>query len=554
MEIRSKRPRVDYEEVHPIKLTKCYICAKVSDNLIELPFEKHICDECIDYKCANEFRSPDEVNQLIDLINPVGILFDQMQKQWCAPSSSHFGIQLFKIKSRGDDLRSKMKNYEAKIRVQFDSIRMEIDQGYKRVERAIDGWCQLSYHQLIQFSDQVKANYESNQREYDAMVESFLNQNAIYISHLIGQIERYGYLDGYVLKNYENELNQNLKSLALLPNKNRTVEFVPATSNPDISIGSIKINGETRPASSSKMLSSSFSMNSILGIQSSESKQRVSGYKLKSVHSLLDNQNKDKFLIFYEWLDESFKYKIVVYDHQGSKQSETLLNETKRIYAIGTDLISKLVICKKGQSDSSVELCISEGSNFAIKRKVDFHLKDGEIPVDVCFQNFIGVLVDQGGDQFKIALFDLNLRNIHSIRIHINQPRELLVKTKMVFKNNLACMMFSLSTSSSFIKCVDLITGRSLFQFQVNLIADTILICHSDEQTPDDDKVKIYNETNSSELKIIFVSGNTFYLYDMSLRRVVFSTTINNEHNKTTTTTDLVTVNRKGELVSLNIC
>lgn len=110
---------------HQFKARKCYSCEKFVNGLIQMPFDKYICAECIRLKCDvadQETLSQIEEKPIRFYLDQIGYHYDgQMSNRYEAPESQE--AKLCRLKNKLNEFRSDVGNFAARLKRIIDIAR-----------------------------------------------------------------------------------------------------------------------------------------------------------------------------------------------------------------------------------------------------------------------------------------------------------------------------------------------------------------------------------------------------------------------------------------------
>ncbi|RNA08052.1 hypothetical protein BpHYR1_001608 [Brachionus plicatilis] len=184
------------------KSFKCHFCKKLNHDLTQLPFNRLICEICIEYKCLNEFKGDDEPNEDLDKINAVGLFMDKIDKHYGklriinSKSSNNIGAKLYKIKNRVQDFKDYINNYEKRINSKLGILRFELDWNYKNIQGIIEKKKLNLLNRVNLMENDIMENLKANRQNIRKAIDLFVEKNTAWIlgqkdnSEINGQIER----------------------------------------------------------------------------------------------------------------------------------------------------------------------------------------------------------------------------------------------------------------------------------------------------------------------------------------------------------------------------
>ena len=574
------------------KALKCYSCKSFVNELFPLAFDRHICAHCVEQKCELEYRPAAERTSPIDTLNSVAIVLSRID--FCAKSkqqqrtrqqnaANNIGMQLHHIRARLNSLRLDMSNHRAKIKSGLEPARLQVRAAHAAHAKGIARRVQQIYlNALEQHETETRVSYRQSRHEMKQLVSVFLEQNVAHLNRFRQRAEqRPPQIDPMDLDAYEVYLRLSLTRICLALCSNRFLSLSHVTgkgrtaaANAGFDLGRLRFVSDAAPRprlfpqkSSSTAEKSSFSIDSILNMQTNESmsmqqestEMRVF-YRVKSMHTLVNRcTSQESVLFFYELSDESSgginssdisPALLKVYNECGELSKQ--LTFKQRVCALGTDNQANLVVCGQASPTSCFEMSLlNTNIELELNKRMYVISPSEHEPVDLCVENNRVFLLAYAARSrlFKIFILNFNFDLMNSIELDFFEAEsaaELAAASvkayaKCLVKNNLIFvkqMMKKSASSTTRMLVVDYIYGSLVKSFDLKFEFDFFAVVM---EPPTD------NTCDLACLKLIFLQIGKYFVYDMLNEKILFSARFH-ENEKFF---NLFCLNGSGEIVSL---
>lgn len=520
------------------KAYKCHFCKKIHQDLKELPFNRFICDDCIEYKCLNEFDSPSE----LDNINVVGLYKDKFEKYRRIDEainyadSNNLGVKLYRIKEKLRDFRDDLFNYDQKLKKNLGLIKYEVNLSYEFLRNRIEKFRLGLLSVINAYESEAIENLTINKDQLNSSIQSFVDKNIEYLNQLSqASVVNLNYDFGA----YESYLNNQLSYFIMSLNGNKLANLRPVSKivakNEKISFGSLEFKDDKEQTLPFKQIkpqtkSQTFSMDSILNLKSTNE------FVFKSIYALI-NQEGHEIYVLYSQIGENSKLTSI--NKFGKQENEIFFDQ--EIFAMNSNSSNLIILHKseeKMDQTCSIEASILDSElNFVRKKEINFLNFPQLIPIDLFIQNrkvFI-LTANFEAKTLTIFVYNLNFDLLNSFdlnenlflnmstksyfRLYVKENR-IYLKQKTIFGTRLDVID---SIYGTLVKRINLSYSFELFYVQNDL--DLILLDENIGVKPGESIVSTQSnqDQNRKNDRLIFFSKSKYYVYDLNRECILFN-------------------------------
>lgn len=495
----------------------CDFCKKKFQDLTKLPFNRLICDSCIEYKCLNEFKGDNEPNEDFDKINTVGLFMDRIDKHHeklrllNSKNSNNIGAKLYKIKNRVLDFKDYLNNYEKKISSKMAILKFELDFNYRINFEKIEKKRHNLLNLVNMFEDEILENLKNNRQNIKKSIDKFVEKNTAWNNYLNTELMKLKENVDYEV--YKNSIESQINNFLIELNSSKFItikNFSLKNAIPDrisftnLEIKSIKKENSDNDSQCEKSSSESiFSMDSILNIK------KINTSLIKSIFTL-EFSNQEWFVLHIIQSSNSFlkiisKLGEICYELNFDYEIYSVNCSGTNIFVCHQDPLDKETFVKMSIFDGQLKMLESKQINFidfSEKRIIDFCVEDNKV--------FI-LTTDKTFKCLTVYILNLSMDLLNSLELN---PSGLLNMDNVVF--------FKIYAKNDKIY----VKQKTLFGSQINIINatdptifKTIYLSYNFSHF-----FVIDFDQNLSDGKIVFFSNTKLYVYDIKSEKILMKT------------------------------
>lgn len=505
------------------KSFRCHYCKKLNHELTQLPFNQFICDNCIEFKCLNEFKSDDEPAEDLEKINAVGLFMDRIDRHYeklriiNCKNSNNIGAKLYKIKNRVQDCRDFLKNYEKKINSKLSLVKFELDWNYQDILKKIDKKKMNLLNRINIMENEAIENLKANQPSMKKLIDTFVEKNTAWSNYL--NTETMKLKENFDYENYKYSIENQINSILIELNFSKFISlknFVFKNNLPDNNSFAYleikKINeksSEYESQNEKRNFESIFSMDSILNIK------KLNKNVIKSIFTI-EYLNQELFVLHYVQNNLSI---LKIFNKLGE-----LCNELKfdfKVFSIKSNGTS-IFVCHQDllTNENMVKISIFDGRLHSLEsKKINFINFSDKYIVDLCIENskIFLLLTDQKFRLLTVYVLNLNIDLLNSFEIDSSGLVNMnTIDYLKIFTKNQKIYVKQKSLYGSKIYIINLVDGKILKTLFLPYNFLDFFVIELEQKVS-----KYSHEVNS---KIVFFNNSKFYIWDIQTEKIYMKT------------------------------
>ncbi|CAF0768559.1 unnamed protein product [Brachionus calyciflorus] len=560
------------------KSFKCNYCKKYNDELTQLPFNKFICSDCIDFKCLNEFNHPDDNSKnVLDNANTVSVYMERIESYYkktqkaCSKDAGNIGIKLYKIKNRVQEFKGNINNYENRIKTSLSLIRYEIDSNYKNIKQSLEKKRLYFINKVNLHEQELMDNFKNTQENMKSSINQFAEKNAFWTNYL--NTETMKLKENFNYEIYKSSIETQINNFLIMLNASKFLSLKPTTKNAKsdkLQFGSLEFKPNELDNRQEEEESNLFSLfqqhfkpnnsnNSLFTMESILDIKKQKGNMIKAIFTLDD----DNYVLVYRQQDLT---NLKLINKQGEIVKELKLEQ--EILAINSNGINLFVCFKDLESmdeyDTDINLSMYDHQLELIEFKqvnyVDFSEK---IPIDLFVENRRVYLLTANFETKNLAIYVYSLSFDLLNSFELNHNVFLIEKNIQFFKvyvKNSRIYVKQKNLYGTRLDILDSIYGNMIKRVNFSYNFDCFCVFddfneREDQEVNNQFSLKISWNSDSSDdsqinskSKLLFLSDGKYYYYDLDDECFLIKSHLNSNDK---IFSNYFCLNRNNQIVSL---